>query len=90
MAMCEFTSAASRLPVGELSSFGFFRLLRGHSRRLLITMLLPTEMCLIVLMAMEADYMEYEQTLNLKPAFLLLYCISIVHFSFDCLCATTL
>jgi hypothetical protein len=40
---CELTSAVSRWPVGDLPRFGFFRLSRGHSRRLL----LPFVMCLI-------------------------------------------
>ena len=56
-------------------NISFFRLLRGHSRRLLTRMLLPSEMSLIVLMTMEtADYTECELTLKLKPAFLLFLC----------------
>ena len=68
-------SALKRRPVGDLTRFGFFRLLRGYSRRLLPRKLLPFGMFMIVLMTMDtADYTEYELTLKLKPFFLLLLC----------------
>jgi hypothetical protein len=73
--MCELTSAVCRRPVGDLASFGFFRLLSGHSRRLLTRMLLPFGMCLIVLITTEIEgETECELTLKLKPVFLLLLC----------------
>jgi hypothetical protein len=54
-------------------------------------MLLPFGMCLIVLVMVETtEYMEYELTLKLKPFFLVLYNVSIVFSTFDCLWATTL
>ena len=53
------TSAVSRRHVGDVHRFGFFRLLRGHSRRLLTRTLLPFVMCSSVLMTMKtADYTE--------------------------------
>jgi len=65
--ICKLTSAVFRRPVGDLSRFGFFRLLGGYSRSLLTRMLLPFGMCLIVLMTLKtADYTEYELTLKLK------------------------
>jgi hypothetical protein len=39
--ICELMSAVSRRAVGDLPRFGFFRLLRGHSRSLLTRTLLP-------------------------------------------------
>jgi len=39
------TSAVSQRHVGEVHRFGFFRLLCGHSRRLLTRMLLPFVVC---------------------------------------------
>ena len=60
---------------GDVPRFGFFRLLRGHSRRLLTRMLLPFGVCLFVLMTVETRYYtEHELTLKLKPFFLLLLC----------------
>jgi len=72
--MCEVTSAVDR------KGFGFFRLLRGHSRKLLTRKLLPCGMCLIVLMTMQtADCTEYGLNLKFKSAFVLLlwrvYCV---------------
>jgi hypothetical protein len=83
--MCEITSAA------DLPGFGFFRLLHGHSRKLITRMLLPVRVRLIVLMTMQtADCTEHELTLKFKPVFmLLLNCVSIVCSSFDCLWAET-
>ena len=73
---------------GRLPRFGFFRLLRGHSRRLLTRMLLRFGMCSgIVLMTREtADCTEYELTLKLKSVFfsvvtLCLYCVFFFWFS---------
>jgi len=62
------------------------------ARSLLTRMLLPFGMCLIMLMMMETtEYTEYEITLKVKPVFLLLlYYVSIVFSSLDCLWATTL
>ena len=81
--VCELKSAVSRRPVDDLPSFGFFRLLRGHSRRLLARKLLPFGVCQTVLLAMETvDYPEHELTLQLKSIFLLLLCyVSTVFFS---------
>jgi len=83
---------AEHSTVGDLHTFGFFRLLRGHSRRLFTGMLLPCGIRLIVLMTMEtADYTNYELTLKLKPDFhLLLSYVSSVLSSLKCLWATTL
>ena len=65
--MCELKSAVSRRPVGDMPKFGFFRLQRRHSRRLLSRMLLPYGMYLIVLMTMETvDCKEYELNLRFK------------------------
>ena len=82
--MCELTSAVERRSVSNLPTFGFCRLLYGHSLRLLTRKLLPFGMCWIVLMTMEiADYTEYELTLKLKPVSLRLLCsVSIEAFFF--------
>jgi hypothetical protein len=79
--MCELTSAVSWRHVANLPRFGFFRLPRRNSRRLLTRMLLSFGVCLTVVMTIEtAGYTEYELTLKFKPVFLLLLCyVSIVH-----------
>jgi hypothetical protein len=88
--MCELTSAVSRRPVGDLPSFVFFRLPRGHSRTLLIRMLLPFRMCLICSdddgdSRLYRIINFYELILKLNPAFLLLLCyVSIMRSSFVC------
>jgi len=65
--MCKLTSAVSRRAVGDVPNFGFFRLQRRRSRRVLTRMLLPFGMCLNVLMAMEtADCKAYELNLRFK------------------------
>ena len=72
--------------MGDLSRFDFIRLLRGHSRRLIIRMPLPFWMCYIVLMMKTADCTEYELSVKLKPVFLLLLrCVPIMYSSYDCL-----
>ena len=77
--MCELTSAVSRRTLGNMPRFGFFRLPRGHSRRLLTRMLLPFGMCLICSdddgdSKLYEIIQFYELILKLKPAFLLLLC----------------
>ena len=80
MAMCELKWAVERR--SDLSTFGFFQLLRRHRRRGLTRKLLPFAMWFTVLMTMEtADYTEYELTLKLKTVFLLLIiCLHCVFF----------
>jgi hypothetical protein len=87
---CELTSAISRQPVGDLPRFGFFRLTRGHSRRLLTRMLLPFRKCLIC-SGDDGDNRLYrivhfyELILKLKPVFLLSsWCVPSMHSSFVC------
>jgi hypothetical protein len=88
--MCELTSAVSRRPVGDLPRFGFFRLTRGHSQRLLPRMLLPFVMWVICSdddgdSRLYRIIHFYELILKLKPAFLLLLCcVSVMHSSFVC------
>jgi predicted RNA-binding protein YlxR (DUF448 family) len=88
--MYELTSTGSRRPVGDLPSFGFLWLARGHSRRLLTRMLLSFRTCLI---CSEDDGDNglcrivpfSESILKLNPAFLLLlYYVSIVRSFFVC------
>jgi hypothetical protein len=84
--VCELKSTVSRRPVDYLPSFGFFRLLHGHSRRLIARVLLPFGVCQTVLLAMETvDYPEHELTLQFKSIFLLLlrYVFTVCS-SFDC------
>ena len=67
--MCEWTSAVYRRPVGDLPRCGFFRLLCGHSRRLLNRTLLPFA-------DDDGDSRLYWMwtNLKLKPVFLQLLC----------------
>jgi hypothetical protein len=88
--MCELISAISRRPVGDLPRFGFFRLSRGHSRRLLPRMQLPFVMCLIC-SDDDGDSVLYEflrincYELILKAALILLLCyVPIMRSSFLC------
>jgi hypothetical protein len=88
---CDF-SRSRHSTVGDLPRFGFFRLLRGHSRRLFTGTLLSCGMCLVVLLKMQtAHCTEYELTTKLQPVFLLLLCyVTSVYSSLNCLWATTL
>ena len=77
--MIQLAWAAERRPVSDLPRFGFFRLLRGHSRRFffLTRKLLPFGMCWIVLMTMgTADCTEYELPLNWSQSFFCCYAAS--------------
>jgi len=85
-------AALKRRPVGDLTRFGFFRHLRGHSRRLLARKLLPFGMFIIVLMTMDtADYTEYELTLKVKASLSFIITLrSVVCSSFVVVCGQQL